>query len=76
MGYSYKEFLEDLNMGREIHFIYKSEGYYISDWGFWKFDDESSEIIVGNEEDILTKVKIGGKSIKEIWNLIEIDYIF
>ncbi|MCU4770306.1 hypothetical protein [Bacillus toyonensis] len=76
MEYSYKEFLEDLNMGREIHFIYKSESYYISNWGFWKFYDESSEIIVGNEEDILTKVKIDGKSIKETWNLIEVDQIF
>lgn len=25
MNYSFEEFLEDLNMGREIHFIYRDE---------------------------------------------------
>ena len=29
MNYSYEEFLEDLDTGREIHFIYRNENYYI-----------------------------------------------
>lgn len=80
MVYSYEEFLEDLSMGREIHFIYRDEKYYIGcgtgKFMFWKSYDTSSEITGEDMEDLLRKVKLDGKLIKEIWNLIEIDTIF
>ncbi|MCM2534501.1 hypothetical protein NDK43_21855 [Neobacillus pocheonensis] len=76
MDYSYKEFLEDLNMGREVEFTYKGDKYYISSWGFWRFYDDSSEITISDEENILEKVKLDGKSILEIWNLIEINIVY
>jgi tricorn protease-like protein len=80
MVYSYEEFLEDLSMGREVHFIYRDEEYYIGcgtgKFMFWKSYDTSGEIIGKDMEDLLRKVKLDGKLIKEIWNLIEIDTIF
>ncbi|PFH88709.1 hypothetical protein [Bacillus sp. AFS088145] len=78
--YSYEEFLEDLSMGREIHFIYKNDNYYIGcgtgQFMFWKSYDSTSEIVGDGLEDLLRKVRLDGKQIKEIWDLIEIDTIF
>ncbi|MCM2534325.1 hypothetical protein NDK43_20670 [Neobacillus pocheonensis] len=76
MDYSYKEFLEDLKMGKTMHFMYEDERYCISNWGFWKVQDASSKISNDGEEDILNKVKLDGKSIVEIWSLIQINHIF
>jgi len=80
MKYSYEEFLEDLSMGREIHFIYRDEEYYIGcgtgKFMFWKFYNIASEIIDKDMEDLLRKVKIDGKLINEIWDLIKIDTIY
>lgn len=46
--YSYEEFLEDLSMGNEIHFIFKDEQYFIGrgtgQFTFWKFYNSASEI--------------------------------
>ncbi|PIC68558.1 hypothetical protein CSV71_01195 [Sporosarcina sp. P21c] len=80
MNYSYEEFLEDLDAEREIHFIYKNEKYYM-DAGtgrfmFWKFYDAASEIIGEDSNDLLRKVILEGKQIKEVWNLLEIDGTF
>ena len=62
MNYSYEEFLKDLDMGREIHFIYKDENYYIGygtgQFMFWKFYDSASEIIGEDVEDLLRKVNL------------------
>lgn len=80
MEYSYEEFLEDLSIGREIHFYYKDEQFYIGrgtgQFMFWKFYDSASEIIGEDVEDLLRKVKLDGKLLKELWDLIKIDIIF
>ncbi|WP_394141143.1 hypothetical protein [Cytobacillus oceanisediminis] len=80
MDYSFEEFLEDLKMGREIHFIYREEIYYIGcgtgHFMFWKFDDSASEIIGEDVEDLLRKVNFDGKLIKEVWDLIKIVDVF
>ncbi|WP_264740041.1 hypothetical protein [Cytobacillus firmus] len=80
MNYSYEEFLKDLDIGREIHFIYKDETYFIGrgtgHFMFWKFYDSASEIKGEDVEDLLRKVNFDGKKIKEVWDLIEIDSIF
>ena len=80
MNYSYVEFLEDLDTGREIHFIYRNENYYIGAgtgrFMFWKFYDPTSEIIGDDSEDLLRKVILDGKQIKEVWNLLEIDGVY
>ncbi|ETT83953.1 hypothetical protein MKZ08_07915 [Viridibacillus sp. FSL R5-0477] len=80
MEYSYEEILEDLSMGREIQFIYKDETFYIGcgtgQFMFWKFNNSASEIIGENVEDLIRKVKLDGKLIKECWPLIKIDTIF
>jgi len=83
VDYSYNQFLEDLNMGREIEFFYKSNKYYIGgNWGetgssmFWKVHDAESEIVGETPEDLIQKVKFDGKSIKDIWYLIKIDIVF
>ncbi|WP_312476761.1 hypothetical protein [Neobacillus sp.] len=75
--YSYEEFLEYLSIGEEIHFIYKDETYYIGrgtgQFMFWKFHDSTSEIIGEDLQDLLRKVKLDNKFIKEVWELIEIE---
>lgn len=75
--YSYEEFLEYLSIGGEIHIIYKDETYYIGrgtgQFMFWKFNDSTSEIIGEDLQDLLRKVKLDNKFIKEVWDLIEID---
>lgn len=80
MNYSFEEFLEDLNMGREIHFIYRDENYYIGcgtgQFMFWRFDDFSSEVIGEDAGDLLRKINSDGKLIKEVWGIIKIDYVF
>ncbi|MCM3034214.1 hypothetical protein [Niallia sp. MER 6] len=63
-------------MGREIHFIYKEENYYIGELNFWRFYDEASEIEGEDFNDLLQKVKLDGKSIMELWDRIEIETIF
>lgn len=77
--YDYQEFLEDLSIGREIHFIYNNEYYYIGrgtgQFMFWKFDDPESEIIGENLQDLLRKVRLENNLIKEVWDLIEIDVV-
>ncbi|MGG3887532.1 hypothetical protein [Metabacillus fastidiosus] len=80
MNYDYKELIKDLNMGREIEFIYNHERYYIG-YGrgksmFWRFNDSTSEIEGENVEDLLQKIKLDGKLIIEVWDLIKIDIIF
>ncbi|HWO95631.1 MAG TPA: hypothetical protein VNM45_04715 [Bacillus sp. (in: firmicutes)] len=80
MDYSYEEFLEDLSIGREVEFTYKGQNYYIGrgtgKFMFWKFHDPTSEIMGKNVEDLLQKVKLDGKSIIEVWELIEVDFVF
>lgn len=80
MNYSYEEFLEDLDAGREIHFIYKNENYYMGAgtgrFMFWKYYDSASEIIGEDSKDLLRKVILDGKQIKELWNLLKIDSVF
>lgn len=75
--YTYTDLLHDLTMGREIHFIYKKENYYIgrgsSRFMFWKFYDSTSEIIGEDAGDLLRKIKLDGQLIKELWDSIEID---
>ena len=75
-GYSYNEFLEDLNRGHEIHFIYKEENYYIRGQNFWKFNDADSEIAGEDTNELLQKVRLEGKTLMELWNIIEINIIF
>lgn len=43
---------------------------------FWKFYDSSNEIIGEDVDDLLRKVKLDGKPIRVVWNLIVIDSIF
>ena len=43
---------------------------------FWKFYDSASEIIGEDSKDLLRKVILDGKQIKEVWNLLVIDGIF
>jgi len=80
VNYSYEEFLKELDMGREIHFTFKDENYYIGcgtgQFMFWKFYDSASEIIGEDVEDLLRKVNLDSKLIKEVWDLIQIDIIF
>ncbi|MDQ0160724.1 hypothetical protein [Alkalibacillus salilacus] len=70
MDYSYKEFIEVLNLGSEVHFIYRDENYYIGHgtgkFMFWKFYDSASEIIGEDIEDLFEKVKLDWKLIKEV----------
>ena len=78
--YTFEVLLEDLSMGREIHFSYKNECYYMGcgtgHFMFWKFNDATSEIIGEDVEDLLRKVNFDGRPIKEAWDLIKIDSIF
>lgn len=76
MSYSYEEFLEDLSIGEEIEFTYKDEDYYIGcgtgKFMFWKAYDSKSEVMGENLEDLLSKVRLDGKSIMELWDLIKV----
>ncbi|MER2000960.1 MAG: hypothetical protein ABS882_14430 [Lysinibacillus sp.] len=80
MTYSYEEFFEDLSIGREIHFYYKDEQFYIGcgtgQFMFWKFYDSANEIVGEDVKELLKKVKLDGNLLKEVWDLIKIDAIF
>lgn len=79
-NYNYGNFLEDLRTGREIHFIYKEENYYIGcgtgQFMFWRFYDSTSERIGKDLDDLLRQVKLDGMQIKQVWDDIHIDTIF
>jgi hypothetical protein len=70
MQYTYEELIEGLDMGGEIEFTYKNTNYYIGRgtgrYMLWEFNNSASEIVGENTEDLLSKVRIEGKSIKEI----------
>ncbi|WP_409368505.1 hypothetical protein [Lysinibacillus sp. 38-6] len=78
--YNYGNFLEDLRAGREIHFIYKEENYYIGcgtgQFMFWRFYDSTSEMIGKDLDDLLRQVQLDGMQIKQVWDCIHIDMIF
>jgi hypothetical protein len=80
MSYSFEELIKDLDIGREIEFSFKTKKYYIGcgtgKYMYWEFNNEASEIIGKNPEELLSKVKVEGKLIKDIWEFIEIDFIF
>jgi hypothetical protein len=58
MGYSYKQFFEDLQIGREVQFVYKGQKYFIG-WGegekrtFCKSQDAASSVISDSIEKLL-----------------------
>lgn len=79
-NYNYENFLDNLRTGREIHFIYKEENYYIGcgtgQFMFWRFYDSASEIVGKDLDDLLHEVKLDGMHIKQVWDYIHIDMIF
>ncbi|MFJ7667574.1 hypothetical protein ACIQXI_10710 [Lysinibacillus sp. NPDC097195] len=79
-NYYYENLLDDLRVGREIHFLYMSESYYIGrgtgQFMFWRFYDAASQIIGKDMDDLLQQVKLGGLPIKEVWESIVIKEIF
>ncbi|WEG14489.1 hypothetical protein PU629_09085 [Pullulanibacillus sp. KACC 23026] len=54
------------------YYIGRGTGRYM----FWEFNNPASETVGENTEELLSKVRIEGKSIKEIWDLIEIDVFY
>jgi hypothetical protein len=80
MQYAYEELIEGLEMGGEIEFTYRNTNYYIGRgtgrYMFWEFNNPASEIVGEDIEGLLSKVKIEGKSIKELWGLIEINVFY
>ena len=43
---------------------------------FWRFYDAASEIKGVDAQDLLQKVQLDGKRIKELWDLIEINDVY
>jgi len=63
-NYNYENFLDNLRTGREIHFIYKEENYYIGcgtgQFMFWRFYDSASEIIGKDLDVYFAKLNLKG----------------
>lgn len=79
-SYTYNELLEDLRSGREVHFLYKDETYYIGRgtgiYMFWKFYCPETELSRSNLEDFLADIEVDGKTIKELWKSVRVDSVF
>ncbi|MGM0878925.1 MAG: hypothetical protein ACQEWV_30755 [Bacillota bacterium] len=62
MDNSYKRFLEDLHIGREVQFVYNDQKYFIG-WGagekrmFCKFQDAANKIVSDSIEELLKQVR-------------------
>jgi hypothetical protein len=58
MGYSYKQFFEDLQIGKEVQFVYNGQKYFIG-WGegekriFCKSQEAASSVISDSMEKLL-----------------------
>ena len=81
MGYSYKQFFADLQIGREFQFVYNGQKYFIG-WGsgkkpmFCKSQDAASKVVSDSIEELLKQVRLDGKFLKEIWGSIKVTTIF
>lgn len=79
MKYVFESLKNDLKMGREIDFFYKSEKYGISHgnsaWYLSRYKDGYFQEFKSYNE-LLEKSIILGNSLKDIWSDVEIDYIY
>ena len=81
MGYSYRQFIEDLQIGREFQFVYNGQKYFIG-WGagekrmFCRSQDTVIKVVSNSIEELLKQVRLDGKFLKEIWGSIEVTTIF
>lgn len=79
MKCNFEEFIENVNMGREIEFIYINTMYFITHnkrkWRLIKVDDKSSQWFDSPNE-LIKKAKINSKHLWEIWDFVDIDTIY
>ncbi|MED3844429.1 hypothetical protein P9213_09050 [Geobacillus stearothermophilus] len=78
MEYSFEDLENDLEIGREIHFVYKGKEYSITHpfdgWVLSEFYKDYQTFRTHKE--LLEKGTINGKYLKEIWNDVKVTEIF
>lgn len=78
MNITYNELLEYLKLGDEIEFKYKNKKYSINcgqkNWYLTEYYSVNQEFSDTNE--LLKYGRIDGKTIKEVWNDVEVTAIF
>ncbi|GLH62947.1 hypothetical protein [Parageobacillus sp. G301] len=78
MDYSFEDLENDLEIGHEIHFVYKGQKYSIScshdGWHLSEFYKDYQTFRTHKE--LLENGTINGKYLKEIWNDVEVTEIF
>lgn len=77
--YSYEEFIEDLNLGHEVEFDLNDFHFLISyneDGWYCVKQNEEVQLRYDSVEQLISKSKIEGKTIKELWNHIIVTSVF
>jgi hypothetical protein len=78
MSYSYDELCRDLDIGHELHFKYKEKEYSISHTieGSYLSEFYGEYQSFNDHAELLQKGTIEGKSLKDIWDDVEVTTIF
>lgn len=76
--YKFEHLKRDLEMGRELTFIYKDKKYYIShSKEGWHLSKHGGQIKTFSSHEILiNRGRIGGAALQDIWNEVEVTSIF
>lgn len=79
MNYSFEEFTEDVNMGREIEFFYKNIMFFITydsrGWLLIKTDNKATQYFL-SADDLLTSATIDSQNLIDLWNEIKIESVY
>lgn len=79
MEYSFEEFIEDINMGREIEFVYNNIMYFITynkkGWLLINSVDKKNQCFA-NSNELLQNAKIDNYNLIELWDKIKIDTVY
>lgn len=77
--YNFRSFTNDLKIGREFSFSYKTQVYSISrgegTW-FLAYDREKEPFTFKSVDDLLSNARIDGCMLEDIWNEVEVTSIF
>ncbi|RKD26035.1 hypothetical protein BEP19_01565 [Ammoniphilus oxalaticus] len=78
MNYTFDDLTRDLMIGHELHFRYNGKNYYISQsqggWVLTRFDQQYE--LFESQAALLQGGKIDGKSLREIWDEVEVTDLF
>jgi hypothetical protein len=78
MNYSYQDLKQDLEIGHELHFVYKRTKYSITHtpngWHLSKFYGEYHTF--ESHVELLDRGTIEGHKLQDVWNEVTVEVIF